>query len=623
MTVITKNDVWQLEAQESWLVTASTAWGTLRTRARSARTDQGTVKDRVSCAWEGARATSYLGYAPTVAAGLGELAEMAGAVIADLESLHELVTDTQGRLDRSYGRAGAGADSVVRGGGSVTFTFPDGVDTSHVGAEYSEALTAVEEARQVIGERVTSLNAVAAAAATLADTWSGPAAGLPLWDVPLGGGFEPQTTSLDGTTTVTTGNDDDRITVTVDPETGETVISITYMTDSQCVVKEIRVPAGQEVVINTGGGSDTITVPAGVDVHLRFATGEGGDKVVAQQAGGNLEVFGSTGADEIETGAGRDFIDAGAGQDYVDSGDGDDRVFGGEGNDVLYGMGGDDVISGGDGHDYLEGARGDDQLFGEGEDDIISGGFGDDRGWGGAGDDTLYAGAGTDAFHGGTGTDKFTGEAGDAGSGMEQTIIIEIPAEEHYRRWLEFEVGGSDAFKERVLADLHMMASSETGQAMLEAQGRHYDESGGLFGLGKDTVTIREYDENNASAVTDLSVNYNPDFIMGITSDDPRGHTGTPPVVILFHELGHINQYRSHDWQDWYVKNPDGSLATDANGHLIKLEKSPGQYLIEMQNVGLEWDTTIVPNADGDNYDPRLTENGFRDEFGLPRRGRY
>lgn len=46
MTVITKNDVWQLEAQESWLVTASTAWGTLRTRARSARTDQGTVPRR-------------------------------------------------------------------------------------------------------------------------------------------------------------------------------------------------------------------------------------------------------------------------------------------------------------------------------------------------------------------------------------------------------------------------------------------------------------------------------------------------------------------------------------------------------------------------------------------------
>lgn len=173
-----------------------------------------------------------------------------------------------------------------------------------------------------------------------------------------------------------------------------------------------------------------------------------------------------------------------------------------------------------------------------------------------------------------------------------------------------------------------MMGSSKTGQEMIEQQIRQYEASGGLFGLGKKKVTIVEFDDQNGYANSSMTVTINPDFRLGVgNSTDPDGQTLVPPIVVFFHELGHINQFRSHSWEDWYEKNPDGSLKTRRNSEgkleYIPLTDSSGQPLIERQNVGLSWDTSRVPNANGDTYDPRYTENGFRDELNLPDRERY
>lgn len=255
-------------------------------------------------------------------------------------------------------------------------------------------------------------------------------------------------------------------------------------------------------------------------------------------------------------------------------------------------------------------------------DDTVSGGFGDDRMFGGLGDDTMYAGSGTDTVDGGLGDNKLTIEEGDTTVGTGTTIVVEIPSEEYYTQWLEFEVDGSEAFKERILADLQMLASSEAGQAMIEAQIQNYRESGGLFGLGKQKVTFIEMSEPNGYATPGGDVKINPDFMMGIANTaDPNGHTHTPPVVILFHELGHINQLRTQGdtFDHWW--DPDAINADGERGDWIRDEN--GQPLVERQNVGLEWDTTLVPEGDGDTYDYTLTENGFRDEIRLPPRERY
>lgn len=615
MTIIRRPDVWDLDDDPSWLTTAEDGWRSLISSAASASSTTTSVRERVAGAWEGTYAEGYHAYAPTVSAGLDELREMATQVRTSLGAIHDIITGLRTDLDTSYARAISGMTLVSRGGGTVTFQFPDDEERPQIAREFNRARQLLEAAREEIRGHKRAFDGVASAAHTLSQTWHAPANGRPLWDVPAGNGFAPMQTTLGDTTTVTTGTNPTSVDVTVDPSTGETILTFTYNTDTQCLIETIRIPAGQDVVINTGGGSDTIRVGPGVRVDVRLTTGAGTDRVEAQDATGRIEAFGGSGDDTVETGGGHDFVDGGAGHDYVDSGGGADRVFGGHGNDILDGMGGSDTISGGEGHDYLEGGRDDDLMLGGGGDDTMSGGFGDDTMFGGLGDDTMYAGSGTDTVDGGLGDNKLTVEKGDTTVGTGTTIVVEIPSEEYYTQWLEFEVDGSEAFKERMLADLQMLASSEAGQAMIEAQIRNYEESGGLFGWGKEKVTFIEMSEPNGYATPEGEVMINPDFRMGIAhTTDPRGHTHTPPVVILFHELGHINQLRTQG-------DTFGHWADPATGDWLRDEN--GQPLIERQNVGLSWDTTIVPEGDGDTYDRTLTENGFREEIRLPPRERY
>lgn len=615
MTTTRRSDVWDLDDDPTWLTTAESGWQSLISTSSTASSTTTSVRGRVSGAWEGTLADGYLSYAPEVTAGLDELKEMATQVKTTLGAIHDVISGLRLDLNSSYARASSNMTSVRRGGGIVTFEYPDDEDRPQIGHEYSRALDLVEAARDQIVAHKGTLDGVASAAETLSLTWHGPASGRPLWEVPVGGGFAPMQTTLGDTTTVTTGTSPTSVEITIDPVTGETILTITYNTDSQCVVETLRIPAGQNVVINTGGGSDTIRVGPGVDVDVRLTTGAGADRVEAQDAEGGIEAFGGSGDDTIETGGGHDFVDGGAGNDYVDSGGGADRIFGGAGNDILYGMDGADTISGGGGNDYLEGGRGNDLMFGDGGHDTMSGGFGDDTMFGGHGDDTMYAGSGTDTLDGGSGDNKFTVEEGDSTTGSGTTVVVEIPSEEYYTQWLEFEVDGSEAFKARMLADLQMLASSEAGQEMIEAQIRNYEESGGLFGWGKQKVTFIEMSDPNGYATPEGDVKINPDFMMGIANTtDAGGHTHTPPVVILFHELGHINQLRTQDdtFGHW-IDPATGDWRRDENG----------QPLIERQNVGLDWDTTLVPEGDGDTYDYTLTENGFREEIRLPPRERY
>lgn len=622
MSSITVDDVWDLDADTGWLLTARTQLTSFATTLGDAATTVSTTRDDLAEHWEGDRADSYLAYAPTLTTALNGANDQASALQQVLTDIDADVEGAQNDLDSSFVRASGACTGTLRLFGSVTFTWSDDEDQpSEIAAEQGRAQGVREDLRRTLDNRASTLDAVAQRCTEIGDAWAGPAEGIPAWDYPTGESYGIMQTTLGDTTTVTTGSGNDTIEVTTDPETGETVLTVSHYTESQCVVEEVRIPAGQDVVINTGGGSDTITVPAGTDVGLRFSGGQGDDTVSAQGATGDIEAFGGEGADTIELGSGADTVHGGGGDDYVDSGAGDDRVFGGLGNDILYGMDGQDVITGGEGNDYLEGAAGDDQLFAGQGDDIVSGGFGDDTGHGGAGDDTMYAGSGTDSFTGGQGDDTLTGEDHDTMEG-EQRITIEIPSEEHYTRWLEFEVDGSEAFKQRMLADLQMMASSEAGQEMLEAQGRHYDESG-FLGMGKDKVVLREFDERNGYASPDgYIVTINPDYQGGINNTtDPDGWTGKPPIVVLFHELGHINQFRSQGGGSGHWWDPDAINAEGEKGDWIR--DADGQPLIERQNVGLPWDTDIVPEADGEDYDFDLTENGFRDEIGIPRREWY
>lgn len=109
---------------------------------------------------------------------------------------------------------------------------------------------------------------------------------------------------------------------------------------------------------------------------------------------------------------GNDDLRGGDGNDELHGNEGNDDLNGGNDNDVLFGDQGNDNLSGGTGNDWMSGGGGDDKMRGEAGNDTINGDDGADYINGGTGDDTLSGGNGVDKIVGGTGADTIEGGAG-------------------------------------------------------------------------------------------------------------------------------------------------------------------------------------------------------------------
>ena len=199
------------------------------------------------------------------------------------------------------------------------------------------------------------------------------------------------------------------------------------------------------IVINTGDGDDTVTLPSdrslGTD-RVQVVGGDGADRL--------------TGAGALSGGPGRDVLTGSPrDRDILAGGGGDDVLRAGDGDDVLLGDadsadagspdagGGDDVIDGGAGSDEVRysgrkrgvrvdladrepdgergerdrltsiesvtGGQGADVLLGDGASNTLVGFPGDDRLDGRGGDDMLTGGNGADSMRGGSGDDRLEG----------------------------------------------------------------------------------------------------------------------------------------------------------------------------------------------------------------------
>ncbi len=368
----------------------------------------------------------------------------------------------------------------------------------------------------------------------------------------------------------------------------------------------VKLAQGQELTIRSGAGNDTINVDPDVKVNVVVEGGDGDDTITT-----------GAGDDRVDGGAGDDTITTNAGRDDVFGSTGNDRISAGAGDDVVYGGDGDDSIAGGDGGDYLEGGKGRDTIDGDGGQDVISGGLDDDILRSGAGDDRVYTGAGTDTVDNAAGTDTvYAQQATDkigAADGARNTVInvalTGTPGTQGVR------VEGSDAFRQRVEADIEMLRSSPNGRRMLA----EFDAAA----ANGNTVTIRELaNEQNGfarssggqivngrpSPGSDVEISYNPSFHM---AEFPA------PVVVLYHEMSHAYNGVNGTFQPGRYSGPD---AQDRNAGVPNAER---------QAVGLE--TTARPfDFDGDPATPatthnpiELTENGLRTEFGMPLRLHY
>jgi Ca2+-binding RTX toxin-like protein len=237
-------------------------------------------------------------------------------------------------------------------------------------------------------------------------------------------------------------------------------------------VQTVPADGTRTVIINGGGGNDSITVLADTsELASSGLNGDGGDDVLSGDAS-NDTLTGGEGNDRLVGGGGADVMNGGAGNDTLvwNNGDGSDTLNGDAGNDgtevngapttgdifsleanagrikfqrtnlksftldasterfQVNGLGGDDSVvakdgvgaltllsvDGGAGVDTVDGSEGPDLILGGEGNDVLSGGGGDDRLVGDRGNDAMNGGAGDDTlvWNNGDGSDVANGEAG-------------------------------------------------------------------------------------------------------------------------------------------------------------------------------------------------------------------
>ncbi|WP_282059166.1 calcium-binding protein [Roseobacter litoralis] len=168
--------------------------------------------------------------------------------------------------------------------------------------------------------------------------------------------------------------------------------------------------------IISGSGNDELFGTSGAN---EMDGGAGNDRILG--LGGNDELIGGLGSDilnggdgndEIDGGDGNDIMYGGTGNDDMEGGDGDDLLIGNDGNDMMEGGLGNDVFRGGTGVDIIDGDEGDDEAFGGDGNDVLRGGDGNDLMDGSAGDDSIQGGDGNDILVGQIGNDILQGDSG-------------------------------------------------------------------------------------------------------------------------------------------------------------------------------------------------------------------
>jgi Ca2+-binding RTX toxin-like protein len=291
---------------------------------------------------------------------------------------------------------------------------------------------------------------------------------------------------------------------------------------------------GQDVIDNSGGGTDGVFFSNGIDESRLKFTRDGNDLVITvdedvEQSVRVLDHFlggeqsisyvqpdggGAISAVRIaqiieggEIPSGFDsLIDGSSAAEQLVGTQGRDLIRGLEGNDTLFGMSGNDQIEGGGGNDYLVGGSG--QHSDSGNDWII-GGDGNDTLVGEDGNDTLTGGAGDDTYYyrasGGVDT------IDNSGGGFDGVFFLDVP-----RSRLSFHRDGDDLV---VLVDGDLSQQVRVTNHFL----------GGDYAIGYVQPNGGSY-LTNAQIVLELTAL--PDSNGGEGPGDP-GDTGEPPVVGL------------------------------------------------------------------------------------------
>ncbi|MEV0454232.1 M91 family zinc metallopeptidase [Catellatospora methionotrophica] len=564
--------LWSLPVWEGPLLAAASRWRACA--ALAAETADGLAAATAPGAgWTGTDATAYEDRRRRAATGAARAADLARRAAVALEALAGRLASVQRHLDESLARVTA----VVPCQGSRERLLFFARGPSHAAGVHAAAA----EAADLRGDLTTATRQAEAALAAVTAGWHELAGALPqAVALPTPEPSETVVVRGGGVTLVSTGANDDDVTVTVDAA-GRLLVLVGGVTVA-------AVPDGR-LVVRTGAGDDRVRVDPAVAAQVSVLAGAGGDRVdggtLLHGAGGADTLLGRDGDDLLLGGDDRDYLDAGAGADVADGGAGDDTV---------YGLSGDDTLRGGAGRDHLSGGRGGDVLSG------------------GDGGDVLTGGAGADLLDGATGLDRAYRDSADPATDAELSYVAPPVAPGG-----GVQVTGTPEFAERVESDLDLLRASPTGRRMLAELDAGLDGGDGWRpGDGPDTLEVRELPFGSANGFAGVDgdtdrhvISYEPGF-QGLPG-------GAPPVAVLYHELAHVwDDLAGHDHPGAHSRD---DLMWDGAGWVPVPDR-------ERVAVGLPIDDDGDPTT-RDRLDPHhpypLTENALRDELGVSARQTY
>jgi Ca2+-binding RTX toxin-like protein len=390
---------------------------------------------------------------------------------------------------------------------------------------------------------------------------------------------------------------------------------------------DVTLVPGQELSVRTGDGRDVVQATERVTAVMDVRGGNGDDTITT--GNGRDRVDGGAGDDTITTRGGRDFAFGDVGNDTIDLGDGNDVAIGGDGNDTIRGGAGDDFLEGARGNDILEAGQGNDIVSGGRGDDTLRGQEGDDRVYTGEGADKVENTSGNDVVYGQSKEDQITASQGASNRTAEVDMSQNVGS--------SVTVSGSNAFQQQADAIMDFYRSSPNGRQMLAELDRAADPT---LGTGRSVTLLEMQNERNAFAAPNgPNVSFQQDNA-GNTIVDANGKptpgTGENTRVLLnpsfsseafpnpalngFHEFSHAYNMVNGHMQNGTYSSTD-PLDPDNNGRVPNAEP---------QVVGLPSSTSVPYDFDRNPATPpttsnpaELTENGMRDEMGLPQRPKY
>lgn len=382
--------------------------------------------------------------------------------------------------------------------------------------------------------------------------------------------------------------------------------------------------ARQIIEIHTQDGNDSVYIAATVMQPLHINTGSGDDTVVTSS--GFAQVYTGPGNDRVMTSDGRTYIETGEGNDVVNAiGSGVMTVYTGKG---------DDFVRGGAGRCYIETGEGNDIAIGGEQHSIISGGDGDDLLYAGQGSNALYSGLGDNAFAGLKPNDK--AHSIEPVTTVSEGVLVPANTQNDATSFIDNQVSkidaqslassglviqGAPAFVERVTDDLKMLLGSTYGQQLLAALSKSIHAS-------QKPITIVELKRIDNGMYQPALLMASPYIAGGSAGWGAFGGTvyynpahqkdESVPLASLYHELCHAYNYVT------------GTIFSGTGPDPQQPHMPPAQAdNAELQVVGLP--ASVEPfDFDNDPLTPptrtnpvAFTENGIREELGLPSRKSY